>query len=223
VIRVVLVDDHEVVRAGLAALLSTAADIEIVATAADGQEAIAAVAEFAPDVVLMDLSMPVLDGVAATTAVTRDHPAVRILVLTSFAERDRVRAAIAAGASGYLLKDCTPTELLTAIRQAAAGQHPLDPRVTGALLPMRDRTVTDGPPTGDSDAASTADARAVVGLSDREVEVLRLVSTGLANKQVGRQLGISERTVKVHLGNVFRRIGVNDRTSAALWARDHLN
>ena len=207
-ITVLIVDDHELVRVGLQTLLATADDIDIVGDAADGQAAIAAVARLEPQVVLMDLSMPRLDGVAATAVLTRDHPDVHVLVLTTFAERDRVRDAIAAGADGYLLKDCSPQELLSAIRSVAAGHTPLDPRIAGALL---------------ADRRPAALANEANGMTDREVEVLRLVSTGLANKQVARQLGISERTVKVHLGNVFRRIGVNDRTSAALWARDNLS
>jgi DNA-binding NarL/FixJ family response regulator len=207
VIAVLLVDDHEVVRAGLSALLTTAADIEIVGTASHGGEALEQVARREPDVVLMDLSMPVMDGVTATETLTREYPNVRTLVLTTFADRARVRQAVAVGAAGYLLKDCTPTELLTAVRAAAAGNTPLDARVAGALLPAR----------GEPPAAPVA------VLSNREIEVLRLVSTGLANKSIARRLGIAERTVKVHLGHVFKRIGVSDRTSAALWAREHLD
>jgi DNA-binding NarL/FixJ family response regulator len=126
-----------------------------------------------------------------------------VVVLTSFADRQRVSDAVRAGAVGYLLKDCTPEELVAAVRAAAAGHVPLDPRVAGALLPSR----TDPPEEV---------------LSEREQEVLLLAAQGLANKQIGRRLGISESTVKVHLGNIYRRIGVTDRTSAALWARDHL-
>jgi DNA-binding NarL/FixJ family response regulator len=207
-IKVLIVDDHEVVRVGLTTLLSTAADVEVVGQAADGRQAISQAAVLRPDVVLMDLSMPELDGVAATEILSRDQPGVRTLVLTSFADHARVRAALAVGAKGYLLKDCTPEELLSAIRSAAAGHNPLDPRVARALLPE----LGQAGPVPES-----------AGLSVREIEVLRLVSTGLANKQVARQLGMSERTVKVHLGNVFRRIGVGDRTSAALWAREHLD
>lgn len=204
-IRVLLVDDHRLVRVGLTSLLGTAADVDVVGEAADGAQALEQVAATNPDVVLMDLSMPVMDGVAATRALRADHPDTRVVVLSSFSDRSRVRDAIAAGATGYVLKDCTPDELLAAVRSAAAGHAPLDPRVAGALLPGRD-------------AASPAEQ-----LSERERQVLRLAGTGLANKQIGRELGISERTVKVHLGNVFRRIGVADRTSAALWAREHLD
>jgi DNA-binding NarL/FixJ family response regulator len=151
----------------------------------------------------MDLSMPVLDGAAATRALLADQPGVKVIALTSFSDRPRVREVLEAGAIGYLLKDCAPADLIAAVRAAAAGHAPLDPRVAGALLPGR--TTSAGP-----------------ALSEREREVLRLTSAGLANKQIGRRLGISENTVKVHLGNVFRRIGVTDRTSAALWARENL-
>lgn len=203
-IRVLLADDHRMVRAGLQSLLANAADVTVVAEAADGEQAVRAVAESAPDLVLMDLSMPVLDGIAATRAIRTGHPDVRVVVLSSFDDQDRVRQALQAGATGYVLKDCTPDELLAAIRSAAAGHAPLDPRVAGALLP-------------NSEQPSVAEQ-----LSQRELQVLRLASQGLANKQIGRTLGIAERTVKVHLGNIFRRIGVSDRTSAALWAREHL-
>jgi DNA-binding NarL/FixJ family response regulator len=204
VIRILLADDHRMVRAGLRSLLASADDVEVVAEAADGAQAVQAVADSAPDLVLMDLSMPVLDGIAATRAIRADHPGVRVVVLSSFNDQDRVRLALAAGATGYVLKDCTPEDLLAAIRSAAAGHAPLDPRVASALLPR-----TEQPTVADQ-------------LSQRELQVLRLASQGLANKQIGRSLGIAERTVKVHLGNIFRRIGVSDRTSAALWAREHL-
>jgi DNA-binding NarL/FixJ family response regulator len=203
-IRVLLADDHRMVRAGLRTLLANAADVSVVAEAADGEQAVQAVADSAPDLVLMDLSMPVLDGIAATRAIRAGHPGVRVVVLSSFDDQDRVRQALQAGATGYVLKDCTPEQLLAAIRSAAAGHAPLDPRVAGALLP-------------DTGQPSVAEQ-----LSQRELQVLRLASQGLANKQIGRTLGIAERTVKVHLGNIFRRIGVSDRTSAALWARENL-
>ncbi|HEU5267657.1 MAG TPA: response regulator transcription factor [Jatrophihabitans sp.] len=204
-IRVVLVDDHRLVRVGIASMLSAAEDIEVVGEAADGAEAIELLATVDADVVLMDLSMPVLDGVEATRRVIAARPDSRVVVLTSFAEQKRVRDAVAAGAIGYVLKDCAPDELLAAVRAAAAGHTPLDPRVAAALLPAH------GEP-----------ANPASELSERETQVLRLVAKGLANKQIARSLGIAERTVKVHLGSVFRRIGVTDRTSAALWAREHL-
>lgn len=201
---IVLVDDHQMVRAGLATLLDAAPDLEVVGQAADGSAAVDLVDGLRPDVVLMDLSMPVMDGVEATRQVMERVPGTHVVVLTSFSDRERVADALAAGAIGYLLKDSEPADLLAAVRAAAAGDVPLDPRVARHLLPT-----AYGPKPGD-------------GLSTREREVLELVAEGLANKQVGRRLGISERTVKAHLGRVFREIGVADRTSAALWARDHL-
>jgi DNA-binding NarL/FixJ family response regulator len=203
--RVLLVDDHAMVRTGIAALLGVTEDLEVVGQAADGHAAVTAVPECRPDVVLMDLSMPGMDGVEATRTILAEHPDVRIVVLTSFSDRDRVSDALAAGAVGYQLKDCEPAELLAAVRAAAAGHVPIDARVAGVLLP-------------DNAGARPADL-----ISAREIEVLQLVAQGLANKQIGRRLGISERTVKAHLGRVFRQIGVADRTSAALWARDHLD
>ncbi|KGN35902.1 LuxR family transcriptional regulator [Knoellia flava TL1] len=201
--RVVVVDDHAMVRAGLVSLLEAAGDITVVAQAADGEDAITVATEARPDVVLMDLSMPVMDGVAATSALLDVMPDLRVVVLTSFSDRGRVTAALEAGAVGYQLKDGEPASLLAAVRAAAAGQAPLDPRVAQVLLPTRGQRAGDG-------------------LSSREEQVLRLVADGLANKQIARALGITERTVKAHLGKVFRELGVADRTSAALWARDHL-
>jgi DNA-binding NarL/FixJ family response regulator len=196
-IRVLVVDDHRLVRAGLITLLEAAGE------AADGRQALEAARAVAPDVVLMDLSMPVLDGVAATRLLLEERPQARVVALTSFSDRQRVNDELAAGAIGYLLKDSRPDELLAAVRSAAEGHAPLDPRVAGALLPGRE------PPAADL-------------LSEREKQVLRLAAAGLANKQIARRLGISESTVKVHIGNIFRQIGVRDRTSAALWAREHL-
>lgn len=208
-VRVLLVDDHPMIRAGLVGLVSGAPDLEVCGQAANGEEAVAVALEARPDVVLMDLSMPVLDGVAATRRLVEDLPGVRVLVLTSFGDLDRVQEAMAAGAIGYLLKDTEPETLLASVRSAAAGTVTLDPRVAAALL--RPAVVVEAPGGGDDP-----------GLSPREHDVLVLLSQGLANKQIARRLGITERTVKAHVGSVFRRIGVADRTSAALWAREHL-
>jgi DNA-binding NarL/FixJ family response regulator len=202
-VRVVLVDDHRLVRAGLRGIIDASGDLCVVGEASDGREAVDAVQAADPDLVLMDLSMPGVDGIEGIGMLRAAGLAVPVVVLTSFVEHHRVTAALGAGAVGYLLKDSDPRDVLEAIRSAAAGHAPLDPRVTRALLP----------------SATTADPATV--LSVREREVLVLVAQGLANKQIARQLGISERTVKAHLGNVFRQLGVADRTSAALWARDH--
>lgn len=203
-IRVAVADDHGLVRAGLEHLLATASDMELVGVARDGLEAVALVAEHAPDIVLMDLAMPTLDGVEATRRITADHPGCQVVVLTSFSDQQRIVDALDAGAAGYVLKHADPDELLDAVRAAHAGGAPLDPKAARVLL---DRRRAPG---------------SAAGLSDREVEVLRLVAEGLANKHVARRLGISERTVKAHLTHVYQRIGVTDRTQAALWARDHL-
>jgi DNA-binding NarL/FixJ family response regulator len=202
-IRVAIVDDHAIVRRGLEALLATVDDIEIVGSASDGAEAVTLVEATRPDVVLMDLSMPVLDGVEATRQICARVPGTRVVVLTSFGDQARILDALNAGADGYLLKHTDPDQLLAGIRAAAAGGSPLDPKAARALLDAQQRP-------------------APAQLTDREKEVLGLVCHGLANKQIARSLGISERTVKAHLGNVFQRIGATDRTQAAMWAREHL-
>lgn len=199
-IRTILVDDHAMVREGLASVLTQDGDIVVVASVGNGAEAVSAVQQHPADVVVMDLSMPVMDGVAATRAVLEVAPGTRVLVLTSFSDRDRVRRAIEAGATGYQLKDAEPVDLRRAVRAVHDGHAPLDPRVAGVLLP---------------ESRATA-------LSAREQQVLRLVAQALPNKQIATALGISERTVKAHLGSIFRELGVADRTSAALWARDNL-
>jgi DNA-binding NarL/FixJ family response regulator len=204
VIRVMIVDDHAVVRRGLEQLLATTDDLEVVATASNGEAALDVVASAAPDVVLMDLSMPVVDGVEATRRIVAASPSTHVVVLTSFAEQQRVLDALEAGAVGYLLKDAEPDEVLAAIRAAHAGGSPLDPKAARVLL--------------DAQRAR----RPARSLSAREEEVLRLVATGLANKQIARRLDISERTVKAHLTSVFQQLGVTDRTQAALWAKEHL-
>ena len=202
-IRLLVVDDHPVVRNGLVELLSTTDDIEVVAAAVNGAEAVELAALHHPDVVLMDLSMPVMDGCEATRRIVEADPAARVLVLTSFTDQEGILDAIDAGAVGYLLKDAEPSELLGAVRAVARGESPLDPKVAATLL--RSRT------TG----------RQAPELTDRERQVLQLVGAGLANKQIARRLDISEKTVKAHLTSVFRRIGVTDRTQAALWAERH--
>ncbi len=204
-ITVVLADDHAMVRLGLEQLLARADGIEVVGTASDGAEAVVVVVEKAPDVVLMDLQMPGLDGVSATRQIVSSGVQTEIVVLTSFSDNERIVAALDAGAIGYLLKDTEPEELLDGIRAAARGESPLNPRAARQLLTAR--------------AHAPA---AVVDLTRRELEVLELVRKGLANKQIARRLGITERTVKAHLTSTFQRIGVSDRTQAALWAERNL-
>jgi DNA-binding NarL/FixJ family response regulator len=198
-IRIVLVDDHAVLRTGLEQLLSTEADLQVVGTAANGEDAIELVRRLRPDVVLMDLQMPGIDGVAATRAIVKEKLG-DVLVLTSFSDSERILAALDAGAMGYLLKDADPEDVVAGIRAVARGESPLHPKAARELLGARRQGVGS------------------VELTPREREVLALVRSGLANKQIARRLGISERTVKAHLTSTFSRIGVTDRTQAALWA-----
>lgn len=199
-IRVVLVDDHAVVRRGLEQLLSGVDDITVVGTAADGEQAIEVVRRTNPDVVLMDLQMPGVDGVAATRQIVADG-GPDVLVLTSFSDAERIVAALDAGAVGYLLKDAEADDVIAGVRAVSRGESPIHPRAARELL-----------------GARHAGPAALIDLTPRELEVLELVRAGLANKQIARRLGISERTVKAHLTSVFSRIGVVDRTQAALWA-----
>ncbi len=203
-IRVLVVDDHGIIRQGLERLLATAADIDLVGMAVDGREAIQLAREHKPDVILMDLSMPGVDGVEATRTIVAADAEVRIVVLTSYGDEARIIDALRAGAHGYLLKHIEPEALLDAVRSASTGDAPLDPRAGRVLLEQ-------GRP-GRSTAAE---------LTGREVEVLGLVGQGLANKAIARRLGIGERTVKAHLTSIYQRLKVSDRVQAALWARDH--
>jgi DNA-binding NarL/FixJ family response regulator len=199
-IRVVIVDDHAMLRAGLEQLLGGEADLEVVGKAASGDEAITVARETRPDVVLMDLQMPGVDGVSATRHIVEEELA-DVLVLTSYSDAERIVGALDAGALGYLLKDAEPEEVLRGIRAVARGESPIDPKAARELLGARRTTCA-----------------AAAELTPRETEVLALVREGLANKQIARRLGISERTVKAHLTSAFQRIGVVDRTQAALWA-----
>jgi DNA-binding NarL/FixJ family response regulator len=202
-IGVLLADDHGVVREGLAQLLSTAGDIEVVATARDGEEAAALAGELRPDVVLMDLSMPNVDGIEATRRIVEADVGAEVVVLTTFSDRARIVAALNAGAAGYMLKDVEPSELFDAIRAAARGESPIHPKAAREILSLR------GGPIGTD------------GLTAREREVLGLVTAGMSNNSISIRLEISEKTVKGHLTSIFGQIGVTDRTQAALWAKEH--
>jgi DNA-binding NarL/FixJ family response regulator len=204
-IRVVIVDDHVVVRSGLEQFLATTTDIELVGMAANGIEALERVAEQHPDVVLMDLSMPEMNGIDATREIAARHPSTRVLVLTSFSDQTRILDALEAGADGYLLKHADPDDIAEGIRAVYTGGSPLDPKAARSLLESR-----------------RGGSRVAPQLTDREREVLLLVRDGLANKQIARRLDIAERTVKAHLTSVYQRLGVTDRTQAALWASEHL-
>ena len=204
-ISVLVVDDHSMVRAGLQQLLSSMEDIEVVGLAENGLVAVELAATVNPDVVLMDLQMPEMDGVQATAALREQNPETAVVIVTSFSDRERIVGAVDAGAVGYLLKDASPDEILAGIRAAARGESPLHPKAARELLSARSETPTRGE----------------VELTARETEVLGLVRAGLSNKQIARRLGITERTVKAHLTSCFQRIGVLDRTQAAVWAERH--
>jgi DNA-binding NarL/FixJ family response regulator len=205
-IRVLVVDDHVIVRNGLEQLLDATDDYELVGLAGNGREAVELVEQLRPDVVLMDLSMPVMEGVEATSIISERFPASKIVVLTSFSDQQRVLSALEAGAEGYVLKHADPDQILAAITAVHQGGAPIDPQVARVLLDVKR--------VGGSGRSP---------LTDREEEVLRLVQSGQANKQIGRSLGISERTVKAHLTKIFQSLGVTDRTQAALWAAEHLS
>lgn len=201
-IRVAIADDHRVLRVGLEQLLATFDDIDLVGSADGGEAAVLLCAAERPEVLLLDLSMPDLDGIGVTRALAQASPDTRVVVFTSFGDREGIIAALDAGAIGYLLKDAEPGELHAAIRAAARGEAPMAPKAAAVLLQTRNERA----------------AGAGVELTTREREVLQLVFEGYANKQIARRLGISEKTVKGHLTKLFQRIGVSDRTQAALWA-----
>ena len=202
-IRVLIADDHGVIREGLGRLIGAFDDLELVGVAADGEEAVARATELTPDVVLMDLDMPNVDGIEATRRILASQPEIAVLVLTSFSDSARILGALEAGAVGYLLKDASSADVAEGVRAAARGESPLDPRAARTILNARSRPDP------------------LAALSAREQEVLDLLVEGLPNKLIARRLEISEKTVKTHLTSVFRAIGVTDRTQAALWAERH--
>ncbi|MBN2553506.1 MAG: response regulator transcription factor [Spirochaetales bacterium] len=202
--RLLIVDDHEIVRKGLTVLLSTEKDIEVVGEARNGSEAVAKCDSLEPDVVLMDLVMPEMDGIEATGRITETHPDTKILVLTSFAADDKVFPAVKAGALGYLLKDSSPEELLEAIHRVHRGEPSLEPVIARKVLqeishPGREKRTTDP-------------------LTERELEVLRLISQGLSNKEIASKLFVAEWTVRTHVSNVLGKLHLASRTQAALYA-----
>ena len=202
-IKIIIVDDHSVVRQGLHMFLALEEDIEILGEASNGQEAVSLVQKLKPDVVIMDLLMPVMDGVTATQIIRREHPDTEVLALTSVLEDAQIVNAIRAGAIGYLLKDTQADELCRAIRAAAAGQVQLSPKVAERLM---------------REIKTPKEPLDEVQLTERETEVLRLLAGGKANKEIAQELHISETTVKTHVSNILMKLGVPSRTQAALYA-----
>jgi two-component system, NarL family, response regulator LiaR len=199
-IRVLIADDHDVVRQGLRTYLSADTELEVVGEAADGNEAVRLAHRLRPDVVLMDLLMPELDGIAATQVIRRELPDTEVVALTSVLEDASVVGAVRAGAIGYLLKNSKPQEVRTAIKSAAVGQVQLAPQAAARL--MREVAAPEQPEV----------------LSEREIDVLRLLARGLANKEIARDLSIAETTVKTHVSSILGKLGVQSRTQAALYA-----
>jgi DNA-binding NarL/FixJ family response regulator len=210
-INLLLADDHAVVRAGTRQLLERQPDLRVVGEAADGEEAVRLAKELKPHVVVMDVRMPKMSGVEATRRIKQEVPEVAVLVLTAHDDDEYVFALLQAGANGYLLKTAEMEELVKAIRAVAAGQSALDPVVTGKVVAQF------------ASGRSLPDVLANVkdeyeGLTEREMEILRLVGKGLTNKDIGQQLYISDRTVQAHLSNIFSKLGVNSRTEAVMYA-----
>jgi DNA-binding NarL/FixJ family response regulator len=212
VLRVVIADDQRVVREGLATIVGSLSGMEVVGVAADGAEAVSVVAQSGADVALMDLRMPVLDGIAATATICREHPGTAVVVLTTYADDESVIAALSAGAKGYLTKDASRDDIRRALEAAAAGQSVLDPAVQALLV-----------------KAATAPAPAFAGrppvlpdgLTDREAEVLGLIAQGASNHEIGARLFISEATVKSHVNRIFAKTASRDRAAAAAYASRH--
>ena len=213
VIRVILADDHPVVRRGVAAIIDIEDDIEVVGAAANGEEALKMVRSFKPDVVLMDLQMPIMDGVEATKRIRTQAPHIPVIILTTFNDDEYIYDGIAAGARGYLLKDADPDELIEAIRAASRGESLLHPAVAARILDRFYNMSTQSTPP-----KKTAQAISLPKLTRREGEVLKLMAKGARNKEIGKTLVIAERTVKVHVGNIFNKLNVNNRTEAVVLA-----
>ena len=213
-IRVLIVDDHAMVRRGMRDFLDLHDDLEVVGEAPDGQAALEATATLRPDVVVMDLVMPVLDGIAATAELKRRHPAVEVVAITSFIEEDRIAAAIEAGASGFLLKDAEADDLAGAIRAAYGGEVYLDPAVAGIVARRMRSGARNGARHGTPEAAEER-------LTARERDVLGCVARGLSNRAIAEELGMAERTARTHVSNILAKLRLTSRTQAALFAVEH--
>lgn len=208
-IRVLIADDQRLIRDGISSLLDIQQGLSVVGVACDGREAVQRAVELTPDVVLMDVRMPELDGVAAAAEVLRAVPGCRVLMLTTFDDEEYVVEALRAGASGYLLKDLPAADLAQAVRMAHAGVHQFDPSATGRLVSALGRRPAPEPAATDT------------SLTAREVEVLRLIAAGATNREIARRLVVSEGTVKNHVSSILSRLGLRDRTQAAIYAHEH--
>ncbi|BFJ00053.1 DNA-binding response regulator [Priestia aryabhattai] len=207
-IKILIADDHHVVRKGLVFFLQTQPDLEVVGEASNGEEAIKLATSLEPHIVLMDLSMPVLDGIEATKELKKQAPHIQVMILTSFSDQDHVIPALEAGASGYQLKESDPDELVAAIRKLMNGENQLHPKVTTHLLTRLTKS-------------SEKKVNFIDHLTKREKDVLKEIAKGKSNKEIGAALHITEKTVKTHVSNILSKLGVQDRTQAALYAVQH--
>jgi NarL family two-component system response regulator LiaR len=217
---VLIVDDHAVVRQGLRTFIDLQEDMEVVGEGANGSEAASLARQFQPDVILLDLVMPVMDGVAATSRILEGSPGSRVLILTSFGEDDKVFPAIRAGAQGYLLKDIHPNELVRAVREAHQGKVQLNPDIARRLMSAV-AAVPQDLASRAVEPAGVARNSPVDELTGREREVLRMIARGLNNRDIAEAMIISEKTVKTHVSNILSKLGLDDRTQAAIWALKH--
>ncbi|WP_338704521.1 response regulator transcription factor [Priestia aryabhattai] len=207
-IKILIADDHHVVRKGLVFFLQTQPDLEVVGEASNGEEAIKLATSLEPHIVLMDLSMPVLDGIEATKELKKQAPHIQVMILTSFSDQDHVIPSLEAGASGYQLKESDPDELVAAIRKLMNGENQLHPKVTTHLLTRLTKS-------------SEKKVNFIDHLTKREKDVLKEIAKGKSNKEIGAALHITEKTVKTHVSNILSKLGVQDRTQAALYAVQH--
>lgn len=223
-VRVVIADDQTVVREGLVTMLNLLPDVHVVGAAADGQEAVALVAEHVPDVALIDLHMPVLDGIGVTERVTTEHPSVAVIVLTTFADDTSILAALNAGARSYLTKDATRADIARALHAATAGQSVFDQTVQSALLEALANRRTAQQPASSSGALRLPPLPQPLpdGLTNREAEVLLLIARGLTNAQIADALYISRHTIKTHVNRIFAKTGSRSRADATRYAEQHL-
>ncbi len=218
-VKVLVVDDQQLMRDGISSLLSIQEGIEVIGVAANGQEAVEKAAALSPDVILMDVRMPVMNGIAATEQIHRQLPACQVLMLTTFDDEEDIIKALLAGASGYLLKDIPSEDLAQAVRLAHRGIYQLEPSIAGKLMSVLQKQQS-GPPPASKEVSVQAIA-AQFDLTEREMEVLQLIATGATNREIAEELVVSEGTVKNHVSNILSRLGLRDRTQAAIFAREN--
>lgn len=224
IVRVLVVDDQQLMRDGISSLLSIQDGIEVIGTASNGQEAIEQALALTPDVILMDVRMPVMNGITATEQIRRQLPTCQVLMLTTFDDEEDIVKALIAGANGYLLKDIPAQDLAQAVRLAHRGIYQIEPSIAGKLVGVLTKQIGSGPASPAAPAKKENSAQAVAAqfdLTEREMEVLQLIATGATNREIAEELVVSEGTVKNHVSNILSRLGLRDRTQAAIFAREN--